>query len=404
MKLQLTQQIIINDRHKYYVGLDNLCLLAKNLYNVALFHIRQQYFKDKTYLNYNALDKLLSSTKNIDYSAIPYRQSAQQILRNVDKTFKSFFKGIKADKNKGKRLSPPKYKDKQNSRYILTYTNQSFKYKNGIVKLKGIDGAWYEIKTDKQNIQQVRLVPKGNHIVVEIVYNTEYTLKEDNRRYASIDLGLNNIVALTSNVSQSILYNGRPLKAINQHYNKCKAELQSKLKQNKYTSKRINRLTYKRNNKIKDYMHKLSAAIIQYMETNDLNTLIVGKNNGWKNNIEIGKANNQNFVSIPYNVLISMLEYKCKLHGIKMVVVNEAYTSKCSFLDNEAICKHETYLGKRIKRGLFVSNNGIKINADINGSLNIMVLGLQTLKVKRDVLSLEPANQRFVLNPVSISI
>ena len=404
MKLQLTQQIIINDRHKYYVGLDNLCLLAKNLYNVALFHIRQQYFKDKTYLNYNALDKLLSSTKNIDYSAIPYRQSAQQILRNVDKTFKSFFKGIKADKNKGKRLSPPKYKDKQNGRYILTYTNQSFKYKNGIVKLKGIDGAWYEIKTDKQNIQQVRLVPKGNHIVVEIVYNTEYTLKEDNRRYASIDLGLNNIVALTSNVSQSILYNGRPLKAINQHYNKCKAELQSKLKQNKYTSKRINRLTYKRNNKIKDYMHKLSAAIIQYMETNDLNTLIVGKNNGWKNNIEIGKANNQNFVSIPYNVLISMLEYKCKLHGIKMVVVNEAYTSKCSFLDNEAICKHETYLGKRIKRGLFVSNNGIKINADINGSLNIMVLGLQTLKVKRDVLLLEPANQRFVLNPVSISI
>ena len=404
MKLQLTQQIIINDRHKYYVGLDNLCLLAKNLYNVALFHIRQQYFKDKTYLNYNALDKLLSSTKNIDYSAIPYRQSAQQILRNVDKTFKSFFKGIKADKNKGKRLSPPKYKDKQNGRYILTYTNQSFKNKNGIVKLQGIDGAWYEIKTDKQNIQQVRLVPKGNHIVVEIVYNTEYTLKEDNRRYASIDLGLNNIVALTSNVSQSILYNGRPLKAINQHYNKCKAELQSKLKQNKYTSKRINRLTYKRNNKIKDYMHKLSAAIIQYMETNDLNTLIVGKNNGWKNNIEIGKANNQNFVSIPYNVLISMLEYKCKLHGIKMVVVNEAYTSKCSFLDNEAICKHETYLGKRIKRGLFVSNNGIKINADINGSLNIMVLGLQTLKVKRDVLSLEPANQRFVLNPVSISI
>ena len=151
-------------------------------------------------------------------------------------------------------------------------------------------------------------------------------------------------------------------------------------------------------------MHKLSTAIIQYMETNDLNTLIVGKNNGWKNNIEIGKANNQNFVSIPYNVLISMLEYKCKLHGIKMIVVNEAYTSKCSFLDSEAICKHETYLGKRIKRGLFVSNNGIKINADINGSLNIMVLGLQTLKVKRDVLSLEPANQRFVLNPVSISI
>ena len=215
---------------------------------------------------------------------------------------------------------------------------------------------------------------------------------------------MNNIVALTSNVSQSILYNGRPLKSINQHYNKHKAELQSRLKQNKQVSKRINRLTYKRNNKIKDYMHKLSIAIVQYMEANNLNTLIVGKNDGWKTNIEIGKVNNQNFVSIPYNMLIYMLEYKCKLHGIKMIKVNEAYTSKCSFLDNEIIGKHETYLGKRVNRGLFISSKGIKINADINGSLNIMVLGLQILKVKRDVLLVEPANQRFVLNPVSISL
>ena len=136
MKLQLTQQIIINNRHKYYAGLDYLCLLAKNLYNVALYHIRQQYFKDKTYLNYNNLDKLLSSTNNIDYKAIPYRQSAQQILRGVDKIFKSFFKGLKSDKNKGKRVRPPKYKDKDSGRYILTYTNQCFKYKNGIIKLK----------------------------------------------------------------------------------------------------------------------------------------------------------------------------------------------------------------------------------------------------------------------------
>ena len=402
MKLQLTQQIIINDRHKYYTGLDHLCLLAKNLYNVSLYYIRQQYFTDKTYLNYNNLDKILVS--NIDYKAIPYRQSAQQILRSVDKTFKSFFKGLKSDKNKGKRVRPPKYKDKDNGRYILTYTNQCFKYKNGIVKLKGINGDWYEFKTDKQNIQQVRLVPKANHIVVEIIYNVEYTLKEDNKRYASIDLGLNNIVALTSNVSQSILYNGRPLKSINQYYNKHKAKLQSRLKQNKHVSKRINRLTYKRNNKIKDYMHKLSIAIVQYMEANNLNTLIVGKNDGWKTNIEIGKVNNQNFVSIPYNMLIYMLEYKCKLHGIKMITVNEAYTSKCSFLDNEIIGKHETYLGKRVNRGLFISSKGIKINADINGSLNIMVLGLQILKVKRDVLLVEPANQRFMLNPVSISL
>ena len=402
MKLQLTQQIIINQKHKYYAGLDYLCLLAKNLYNVALYNIRQQYFKDKTYLNYNALDKLLSY--NVDYKAIPYRQSAQQILRSVDKTYNSFFKGIKSDKNKGKKVRLPRYKDKEKGRYILVYTNQCFKHKDNIIRLKGVNGTWYEFYTDKENLQQVRLIPKGNHIVVEIIYNIEYELKEDNNRYASIDLGLNNIVALSSNVCNSILYNGRPLKSINRYYNKHKAELQSKLGSNKYISKRINRLTFRRNNKIKDYMHKLSSAIIQYMEANTLNTLIVGKNDGWKTNICMGRVNNQNFVSIPYNMLISMLEYKCKLAGINIVVVNEAYTSKCSFLDKEKIQKHDTYKGKRIKRGLFVSSKGIKINADINGSLNIMVVGLKQLNVKRDVLILEPANLRFVLNPVRVCV
>ena len=402
MKLQLTQQIIITQKHKYYAGLDYLCLLAKNLYNVALYNIRQQYFKDKTYLNYNALDKLLSS--NVDYKAIPYRQSAQQILRSVDKTYSLFFKGIKSDKNKGKKVRLPKYKDKEKGRYVLVYTNQCFRYKNNIIKLKGINGTWYEFYTDKENLQQVRLIPKGNHIIVEIIYNVEYELKENNNRYASIDLGLNNIVALSSNVCNSILYNGRPLKSINRYYNKHKVELQSKLSKNKHTSKRINRLTFKRNNKIKDYMHKLSSAIIQYMKTNTLNTLIVGKNDGWKTNICMGRVNNQNFVLIPFNMLVYMLEYKCKLAGINIILVNEAYTSKCSFLDVETIQKHDTYKGKRIKRGLFVSSRGIKINADINGSLNIMVVGLKQLNVKRDVLVLEPANLRFVLNPVRICV
>ena len=404
MKLQLTQQIIITQKHKYYAGLDYLCLLAKNLYNVALYNIRQQYFKDKTYLNYNVLDKLLSSTNNIDYKSIPYRQSAQQILRSVDKTYSSFFKGIKSDKNKGKKVRLPKYKDKEKGRYVLVYTNQCFKHKDNTIILKGINGTWYEFYTDKENLQQIRLIPKGNHIVVEIIYNVEYELKENNNRYASIDLGLNNIVALSSNVCNSILYNGRPLKSINRYYNKHKAELQSKLGSNKYTSKRINRLTFIRNNKIKDYMHKLSSAIIQYMEANTLNTLIVGKNDGWKTNIDMGRVNNQNFVSIPYNMLIHMLEYKCKLVGINVIIVNEAYTSKCSFLDGETIQKHDIYKGRRIRRGLFISNNGIKINADINGSLNIMVVGLKQLNVKRDVLVLEPANLRFVLNPVRVCV
>ena len=403
MKLQLTQQILVSNKSNKFAQLDELCFLSKNLYNVALYHIRQYYKETSKYLSYNKLTKILSDSNNIDYRAIPYAQSAQQVLRQVDKQYKAFYASIKSKKMQGKKVRLPKYKDKENGRNIFVYTNQCAKVSNRIVYLKTKQGT-LSFNTGVDNIQQVRLVPKGNHIVVEIIYNVEYELKEDNKRYASIDLGLNNIVALSSNVCNSILYNGRPLKSINRYYNKYKAELQSKLSNNKHTSKRINRLTFRRNNKIKDYMHKLSSAIIQYMEANTLNTLIVGKNDGWKTNICIGRVNNQNFVSIPFNMLISMLEYKCKLAGINIVIVNEAYTSKCSFLDGEKIQKHDTYKGKRIKRGLFVSSKGIKINADINGSLNIMVVGLKQLNVKRDVLILEPANLRFVLNPVRVCV
>ena len=149
-------------------------------------------------------------------------------------------------------------------------------------------------------------------------------------------------------------------------------------------------------------MHKVSHLIVTYMETNNLNTLFVGKNTGWKEGINIGKTNNQNFVAIPYNLLISMLDYKCKLAGINMIIVNEAYTSKCSFIDNEKISKHDTYYGKRIKRGLFESKHGHRLNADINGSFNIMRLGIQ--KCNCDVLNIVPADKRYVYNPVRIKL
>ena len=403
MKIQLTQQIVVSNKSNKFTQLDELCFLSKNLYNVALYYIRQYYKETGKYLQYNKLTKILSDSNNIDYRAIPYAQSAQQILRQVDKQYKVFYESIKSKKMQGKKVRLPKYKDKENGRNIFVYTNQCAKVSNKIVYLKTKQGT-LSFNTVTDNIQQVRLVPKGNHIVVEIIYNVEYKLKEDNNRYASIDLGLNNIVALSSNVCNSILYNGRPLKSINRYYNKHKAELQSKLSKNKYTSKRINRLTLRRNRKIKYYVHKISRKIVDYMEANSLNTLFVGKNVGWKDSINLGKTNNQNFVSIPYNMLIQMLEYKCKLAGINVIIVNEAYTSKCSFLDRETINKHDTYKGKRVKRGLFVSSKGIKINADINGSLNIMVVGLKQLNVKRDVLVLEPTNMRFVLNPVRVCV
>ena len=403
MKIQLTQQIIVSNKSSKFAQLDELCFLSKNLYNVALYNIRQHYKETGKYLSYNKLAKMLSNSNNLDYRAMPYAQSAQQVLRQVDNQYKAFYAAIKSKKMKGKKVRLPKYKDKENGRNIFIYTNQCIKVSNGIVYLKTKQGT-LSFNTVADKIQQVRLVPKANHIVIEIIYNKECEAKQDNSRYASIDLGLDNLCTLTSNTTQSIIVNGKHLKSINHHYNKTKAIFQSKLQQGKYSSKRISNLTLRRNRKIKDYMHKVSRKIVDYMETNSLNTLFVGKNVGWKDSINLGKTNNQNFVSIPYNMLIQMLEYKCKLAGINIVIVNEAYTSKCSFLDREKICKHDSYAGRRIRRGLFISNSGILINADINGSLNIMRLGLKKQNVTLDVIEeiLQPENKRFMLNPVRI--
>ena len=402
MKIQLTHQILINKRHRWYSVLDELCFKSKNLYNYALYQIRQHYKKTNKYLSYYDLNALLSKENQLDYRSLPYAQCSQQVLRQIDKQYLSFYRALKSPKMKGKKVRLPKYKDKENGRNIVIYTNQCFKLKNNVLTLKIDNANKININTDL-NVQIVRIIHKGNHIVIELIYNKEYTLKEDNKRYAAIDLGLDNLATLTSNVCQSNIYDGKKIKSINRFYNKRKALLRSKLKnKNKKTNKRIKRINYRRNNKIKDYMHKVSHLIVAYMEANNLNTLFVGKNTGWKEGINIGKTNNQNFVAIPFNLLVSMLDYKCKLAGIKMIIVNEAYTSKCSFLDNERIGKHDTYCGKRIKRGLFLSLEEHRINADINGSFNIMRLGI--IKCNCDVLNLVPADKRYVYNPVRIKI
>ena len=402
MKIKLTQQIIINNKHRYFYMLDQLCLKSKNLYNYALYQIRQHYKETNKYLSYYDLNRALSSEDQVDYRSLPYTQCAQQVLMQIDKQYKSFYRAIKSIKTKDKKVRLPHYKDKEKGRNIVTYTNQCFKIKDNTLTLKIDKCNKIELKTSKENVQQVRVIPKGNHIIIEIIYNKEYTLKENNNRFGSIDLGLNNLATLTSNACQSMIYDGRKLKSINHFYNKRRGQLQSKLIRNKHTSKRIQRLTNRRNNKIKDYMHKISCSIVEYMKANNLNTLFVGKNNGWKDSINIGKTNNQNFVSIPYNMLIQMLDYKCKLAGINIVIVNEAYTSKCSFIGNEKICKHETYKGKRISRGLFRTANGLYINAYINGSFNIMRLGIE--KCNCDVHTIVPTDMRFVYNPIRIRI
>lgn len=380
--MQLSERHVINQNHKHFKEIDNLCFLSKNLYNAANYIIRQEFIKNHKYLNYNVIQKQLQN--QVDYKALPAKVS-QQILMILDKNWKGFFEATKSyNKHPGKfsgRPKLPNYKDKLKGRNIIVYTSQAVS-KSSLVK-KGV------IKPSKTNIElkseiiytdlaQVRIVPKLNHYVVEVVYNYPITdIGLDKNNVAGIDLGLSNLATLTSNVSNYVpkIINGNPLKSINQFFNKTNAKLKSIL--GSKTSKRLQRLNTKRNFKIDNYLHKVSKLIINNLVENNIGTLVIGNNDNWKQNINIGKRNNQNFVQIPFEKLIHQLTYKGKLVGIDVIVTEESYTSKASFLDLDTVptykkgIKH-TFSGKRIQRGMYKSNSGRLINADCNGSYNII--------------------------------
>lgn len=294
----------------------------------------------------------------------------------MDRNFKSFFSLVKKKKSNSydKSVRIPKYLDKE-GRYIVVFEKNTVSKRfleKGLIKLSNISNT-FVTKVTIDNIVEVRVLPRNNHHIVEVVYKKEEKpLLTDNERYAAIDLGLNNLATVSSNVEKPFIINGRPLKSINQRWNKHKANLQSRLIGDKKSSKQIALITNKRNNRVKDYLHKSSRKIVNFLVSKNISTLVLGYNEEWKQNISIGRVNNQSFVSIPFYTFIRQLQYKCKLEGINVILTEESYTSKCSFLDNELLEKKETYLGKRVKRGLFKTAKGRLINADLNGSLNIL--------------------------------
>ena len=401
--MKLVEQHIIKSNNALYKDLDNLCFLSKNLYNQALYRIRQQFFKDKTFKNYNEVNRELHDENQVDYRALP-ANSSQETLKLVNQNYSSFFKSLQKH-IKGVKI--PRYLDKTKGRQIVVYNHMTLPsglLEKGIIKLPKSN---IQFRTKQKNIRQVRIVPKNNYIVLEVIY--EATIKEllkDNKRYMSIDLGIDNLATCSSNVSKSFIINGKPVKSINQFYNKKKAKLQAEveLKNKKKSSKQIQNLSLKRNNKIKDYFHKASRYIVNQLVNQSINTLIIGKNDGWKQETNIGNVNNQNFTSIPHQMFINQLKYKCQLEGINVIEQEESYTSKVSFFDNDFIPvygqSNELFKssGKRIKRGLFRTQNGLLINSDINGSLNIMRKYLN--EVCDDLIS--PANRGLVMNPVKI--
>ncbi|MDX2077880.1 MAG: transposase [bacterium] len=375
--MHLTEQHIIKRDDPRFSVLDNACFLSKNLYNAGLYEMRQHFFAtDKSY-SYSELDKLMQS--NPDYRALPSKVS-QQILSQVCEAWSNHWASRRKFKQdvtgyKGKpRL--PHYKDKTNGRNQLIYTDQAIS-KRALAKKGEIvpSKLGISVKTDKTEIDQVRIIPKKTHYVVEIVYSIEMQIASpDPNRIASIDLGVDNLATVTTNQPNvnPLLVNGRPLKSINQFYNKRMADLRSRLPKGHYYSAQMGRLTDKRNNCIKTRMHKDSLRIVQFLEQHKIGILVIGKNDGWKQEVELGKVNNQHFVQIPHAQFVAMLTYKAQMRGIEVIFVNESYTSKCSFLDDEPVKKHKEYKGRRIHRGLFQASDGKLIQADVNGALNIM--------------------------------
>lgn len=372
----LVEKQIIRPSNPLYKDLDNLCFLSKNLYNVTLYTVRQHYFNTKKYLSYFSIVKDFAKDNQVDYRALPAKVS-QQTLRLVDQNMKSFFALIK--KKKANQYTEPvrlpKYLDKTSGRQVVHYPKQALRLKkDSFVKLSK-SNIEFKTKVPNSNIQYLKLVPCGNHIKVLIgYYKTKKKVKNTQKRIASIDIGQNNLMAVTSNVFHPIIYNGKPVKSVNQFYNKIKASEQLKLKKvnNVYWSKKLGQLTLWRENQIANYFHKVTHHFVNYCIANDIDTVIIGRNQQWKDNINLGKRVNQNFVSIPFSKLYDLLKYKLELNGINYIEAEESHTSKCSFIDREEICHHDSYVGRRIKRGLFKSKDGVKYNADINGSLNIL--------------------------------
>src|SRR6266498_918960 len=395
--MQLVEQHIIDRNDPRYQVIDEAAFKSKNLYNAALYMIRQSFIFEGKYLNYNAMDKLMKAHET--YQALPAKVS-QQVLMLLDKNWKSFFEALEAYQEDPSRFTGrpklPKYKQKTEGRNILVYTMQAISggqaigggkktLQRGIIKPSQLP---IEVKTkqDPATIDQVRIVPRNGHYVVEIIYSKEPVHAQVDPSFCvAIDLGVTNLAAITSNRAGFIprLVNGRTLKAINQWYNKRMKELKLCLpkEDRERVTKQMEQITNKRNRQVNHYLHAASKSIINVLVEQGVGTIIVGKNPLWKQEASMGKRNNQNFVQIPHARFIDMLTYKASLVGIHVEVQEESYTSKASFLDLDLIPTYQPndeteylFSGKRIGRRnrLYRTKDGKIICADVNGSYNIL--------------------------------
>lgn len=374
-----------------YLTIKELCHTAKNLANEAIYNVRQYYFTEGEFLKYEKNYTLLKNSPN--YKALNSNM-AQQILKEVDGSFKSFFgllKLTKQGKYAFRDCKLPHYLPKDGyatlvigfvrlngNKLILPFSN-NFKKTH-----KAVEITIPPVLLDKK-VKEIRIIPKAGARFFEIqyTYESECIQRNLNKNNAlALDLGINNLVTAVSNSGKTFIIDGRKLKSINQWFNKENARLQSiKDKQHfgKKTTNRQKAIARDRNNKVNDYMSKVARKVIDYCVTNDIGTLVVGYNETFQRSSKIGKQNNQNFVNISYGRLRSKLKYLCELNSIVFEKQEESYTSKASFWDRDDIPvynadnpKEYQFSGSRIHRGLYETAGGKTVNADVNGALNIM--------------------------------
>lgn len=400
----------IKEGHALYPICDDLTFKAKNLYNAGLYQIRQSIFERNksqeeekpSVLSWVELVSQFRKEKQSDMLALPSKVSTN-ILKILGSTIHSYYQTLKAfhDKSNLSVTSKPQlphYLHKTEGRSVVEFTSQTISRKRGlngelILCPKDLN---LSIPTKVKAPKSVRIVPRLKSFVIEVVYEVEISPLKQTGNYAAIDLGVDNLATITfSNGTNPLAVKGSQLKSINQGYNRLIAKATSKLPANQKTSQHIHRLWKNREWKLQSELHKITSFLSLYFDEMAIETVFIGKNQGWKQGLSLGKKTNQSFTQIPFNTFISQLTYKCLAKGIKVVEQEESYTSKASFLDEDEIPVYENvqdkprFSGRRVSRGLYKSKDGSVLNADVNGSYNILVKGLLSLgkTLNREVCS-----------------
>ena len=390
----------IKEGHALYPICDDLTFKAKNLYNAGLYQIRQSIFERNksqeeekpSVLSWVGLVSQFRKEKQSDMLALPSKVSTN-ILKNLGSSISSYYQLLKCFHDKSNlsvtsKPQLPRYLHKTEGRYTVEFTSQT------ISKKRGLNGELIlcpkefnlVIPTKVKTPKSVRIVPKLKDFVIEVIYEVEIFPLKSTGNYAAIDLGIDNLATITfSNRVNPLAVKGSQLKSINQGYNRLIAKAKSKLPANQKTSQHIHRLWRNRELKLQSYLHKITSFLSLYFDEMAIEKVFIGKNQGWKQEVSLGKKTNQSFTQIPFNTFVSQLTYKCLVKGIEVIEQEESYTSKASFLDEDEIPVYKDiqtkpqFSGKRISRGLYKAKNGRVLNADVNGSYNILVKGLLSL-------------------------